>query len=551
MTAALPESAYAGLVPFPEHSGVWCGAAYLSTYGVPAGTPVVLSDFTTAGLTAGISAASSGSGLLLVNRDITFTGTIDLVGVTLYSTTGATLTGAGTNDWIRIGTGGKVYGIEFRGYRPLRLKSATALSGGVVVACCDFIDCNIGIYDSSTADNTVHTGLTFERNYFSGCGYAMYMQRTSSSFFYWSKAEGSTNRNVHFVGGSSNHIMGWRIDEGITGINFLLSAAMGYAAGSMLSNDVEYNHITRITEEGIGGDVQGNTASEIAVFDQFIIESTSGTAASNPTIQVPRAGTFDPYRYYVVFQTGNLKGRYARLQATMTQVDVDSVSFKLDNNSLTAAQWALVAAGDRCSIGQVVALTKVHRNWVEMEGAGVAVSIYGNNFDWLVYSNVLIASDASQDAVRVTSLAGLITSSKFTNNNDTGNKTCAPVDGNVVVHNTIPRGRLRLRGKTYNSQANSYLIGTVYSNPVRNNIANVVNSEWDDLTNTGTFSPAPSDSAVQTNNSAYSAAQLGAALRPKRDGTYHRAGVSYLATSGVHPDFHGRRRRLPANLGAF
>lgn len=498
----------------PEHQGIWRGTEYLATYGVPVGTPTDVTTCTSAGLVAAISTATGTTNLVRLNCNVTLSGAVDVpTGVTVYSTTAARVGSPTTSDSLRLATSTTVLGLTFTGARPVIVKSTTAQTS-IIVAANDFVDVSgQAVYGSATADNTVHTGLTVTRNSFKNCTYAIYGIRHSSSLFTWNEMIGTPGRNIQFIGGSSNTVYGNAIDGGITAVNMLLSASQGYAATNMLDNLIEYNEIYNTGEEAVGGDIQGNTASEIGTFDQFTVEAKSGTATSNPTLQVARTATFDPFNLYAIFHTGALKGRYFRLQAGMTQVTGSSVTFKLRNDVITQPQFDSISVGDRVAIGLVVARTIIRRNIIitgkPVNSVSSAVSIYGNMFDSQVYANVLGGPDDNTDVIRITTLCGLISSNKYASNNDTGNKGCAPVDGNRVFNNLLLNGKIRLRGKTYQTTGNTWLVGTVFSNPVFNNIAPVAaNDIWDDATDAPRDSPAPSDGTKIQANTATAAAML-------------------------------------------
>lgn len=527
------------------------GTGAYSKYGislVPAGTPVVPATYDAAGLTTALTTASSGSKLVRLDANLTLASNVTVpADVSLFSASAVSVSGTGK---LVLNSRSKVIGLKFVGAATIAITFETSNGiTGAIIACCDFMPAvsnSTAIKDESTANNSLHSGVSIVRNYFNGHEYAVFGVRSTAFVVEWNECVNSKGRNIQFSGGKNHLIRYNRIDSGVTGISFLLDAQYGTYAADCHGNQITGNWLKNITEEAISADIFGNNATSVSVRDQFVINSKQGSYNSNPEFVVNRAARMFPANRSIVFVTGGAAGKCARLVYDDTVVASTTIYLRAANDQLTSSDFAAVQAGDVVTVAHTFVDSVIERNRIEITTTNaVGIYLYGNSFRNRVSSNV-ISHLAGNDAIRIDSLNGLMASNDG-NRNTTTSTQCAPSSDNIVSHNTISVGKITIRGYSYDSEANSF--PATYRNVVRNNaVGLVISDKW--TGNSGatvftTFVADCNDGSLETNNAALPTDAVGGRLPV---GSALTAGGVYI---GSITGFDGKTFQNPPSIGAY
>ena len=459
------------------------GVGFAASYWAPVGTPVVPATYDAAGLTAAIAAAASGDGLVRLDADLPLAaGDVALTaGVSLYSTVGATIGGAGV---LRPAGNQKIIGIRFAP-TTFAIRLITAGTPSLTVACCEFTGGSQVILDSGASGTTMHTDGLMERNRFAGSfGYGFYLLRTARWKIRYNWMVGvSTTRHVFFAGGRDNFINYNYINTGLSGITHLssLASTLGTTANTFQRQRVIGNTILNILEESVSFDVNGNSGANMGTIDQFVLDSTSGTAASSPKFIVPRPADLGNPNYltrlYLMFITGALRGRLFAITANDEPTPGVTVGFTIANNAMTADEFASVTNTDVVTIGYPALDCFVENNYIESDGES-GISLYGSCYNIKVRNNIL--SLPSGFCVRVTAVIGIGPSTSDSANRNTTTQRISTISAfNEVSNNLCLAGTVLCRDVPYATAASGNCV--IPDDPLYNLFANNVTEDAIDI----------------------------------------------------------------------
>ncbi|MGV7235274.1 MAG: hypothetical protein ACQ9ET_03355 [Nitrosomonadaceae bacterium] len=450
------------------------GPGYLTTYGIPSGTPT---DVSTA---ANLKTQLEAGGSVRLTADVTLT--IDIAwadNTTLWSENGSSIT-FGAYDFA-FGDYCEMYGITALNCNAQTIKwISSAAQHDAVIACNSFQNCSQAVYIGAIAGAGYNTNIAIEHNRFDGCSYAVYGIRGDDVTIKNNWMINSTNRNIEIKGGDNYVITGNRIDQGVTGINFLLNAQSGLGEHSSLSPLIANNYITNISEEGIGFDGTTNVAGQTAIIDQFTINSISGTAAI-PVINVDRVDALNKDEFWVTWCTGTNAGKAFN---QLNGVD-QGTTLDITLSSMTQEEFNAVSTSDTVNIGYIVKDGVIRNNIVEAL-SGTGINLYGVTYNTKVYENTVIIRDfpnpynvmnRRRAGISMKSLAGIVASNRFTNHNTTTSVVISPSAYNEVYNNRVVGG-IESIGTTWNGSSIVLTEDPIYHNRVYNNNSEVFIKNW-------------------------------------------------------------------------
>lgn len=276
--------------------------------------------------------------------------------------------------------------------------------GNVQVIACSAKETSFGVLQANNVNGAnsnqwITTAFceSIDSNYFH------YQQKIAKSKFVFNKCSNSdsTRRGMQFNGGESSLIAYNYIENAVTGVNFLLTRSVTQGARY---NRVYCNWGHKITEEFVSFDADGNTSADICLIDVCTVTGSTGSAGSNPSIQVARTATTNiaTNGQIVAVVSGPHTGKFWPIVFSAT-VDASNIRLQLPNNQITATELSEIASGG----GKVVIMYAAYHNLVDSNQCNEGFSPYvgyGVSIGNLWVNN--IATNTTGDySGRITSLA--------------------------------------------------------------------------------------------------------------------------------------------------
>ncbi len=550
--------------------------AYGTSCSAVSGTPQVPATYDDAGVGAALTAAAAAADKIVkFSSNYTPASRITIPdNVTIFSENGALITSSGTTSGFLLGNNSRITGFRFTGARPIALISATAITTPSTINCNSFTDITSqAIYDQSTADNTIHTGLTVQWNNFQKNAYAMWFTRIANFIISDNYLVGSTNRNIEYHGARNSQFLRNYISGGVTGIAGLADSQYNRIQATFIDNVIADNYLSGITEEAISYDANGDSGANSTFIDQFDVTSTSGSWNSSPRVLVGctscsgllSAGVSG---YALTWITGANAGKSWVAVATANTapasagttiyIQLRTTSLSSEDN-INATEFAAISAGDKVVIGHQAINNKILRNWIDNSRTGIL--LWGMGYKNTIAGNIVTrmtsgGSEFVSHAIGIRSLCGVVNSTKYVNPNTVTTILCGPSDYNEVFNNTTD-DEIAVGGKSYQTLGNTVGVNVVESNQLYNNIGSIISEAYWNSTNDGYYGNVLNNASLISDNTALVSAGLEGftsltsttLAKPKGNSTVRRAGKEL--NKGNIQDFGNRAFHHPPTRGAW
>ena len=334
-----------------------------------------------------------------------------------------TITGSGGVRDVILSRGSKVVGGKFVSSIVSVLTTSGTTGFGVIGSWFENAS-TWGVY-IATGDNTLHHNGVVVLSRFDNCAYGVNLYRVGTSliaFNYFNNPDES-----------SRHILGVNADKNLIEYNYFAGGRVGVlmmadrtnGPRGIKDNVIRRNYAERISEEAFSIDAQASSAALMGVYDRVFCFSTTGTASSNPTINLSRI---------------DFSGSLAT--TNVLQVLTGPERGKTYATNFTSAPTPWVGTGTIVGTAFTVSTTTSGAVAIGMAVTGAGVTdgtrvVSGTNPNWVV--NVASTSGSPTNAGSISfrlGAGGQVTTSELANLANQQFAIQIPLTNNSIVENT-------------------------------------------------------------------------------------------------------------------